>query len=1071
MSRSLFVLMLICFGCVVCGAQTPGPLPFQTPTVSRTQIAFVYAGSVWVVDRQGGEARHLTTQPGEESFPVFSPDGAQIALSKNVGGNIDVYLVAASGGELRRLTYHPKNDTAIGWSPDGKQVLFASGRTSDNFARLYTISAQGGFPTELPLPRGGDSSFSPDGTRLAYMPGFDPTRTWRNYRGGQTSPIWIAKLSDSSIEVIPRENSNDREPMWIGNNVYFISDRTGTANLFAYDTRTKKVSQLTKYEKYDIKAAGACDNAIVFTQGGALRLYDLSTNQTHAIDVRVKLGESDLAETKSRTAPVARWIRTYNLSPSGDQALFGARGEVVTVSADKSEARNLTNSSGIAERFPVWSPDGKWIAYFSDESGEYQLHLRPTSGEGSVKKIAIEAQPSFYDEPVWSPDSKRLAFSDKRLAWWIVDAEKGTARRIDSSTFSGQGSFPLSWSADSKWVAYAKNLPSRVKAIFLYSIETGKSHQVTNGRSETDWPVFDKNGKYLYFTSSASAGAANVFGMVALPFRANVTRTVQVAVLQKDGRLPFPPMSGEESSGITVRGIDLDGLGQRIVDLPIPARDYQGLVMGKSGVLFLYELSFVGVLNGEAPPVRTLHKFDLATRKFEKFIEDPRIFTISFDGSKVLYQKGPNWAIVSTDAPPKAEDGKLDLNRATLTIEPRAEWKQIYNEAWRLMRDYFYDPNHHGQNLAALKENYAAYLPNVITRNDLNYVFREMFSHMTISHMQIGGGETPPPAGQPANVGLLGADYEIAEGRYRITRIYRGNNSSPLLTSPLAQPGVNVQAGEYLLAVDGQEIVATENLYKYFIGKAGRPTQIKIGSNPKGEGARAVTVVPLPGENTLRDLNEIEDNRRKVNELSGGKLAYIYLPDTGTAGYLAFNQDFYSQLDKQGVIIDERFNSGGWPADYFIEALKRQPLSYYTFREGDDFPFPQNVMFGPRVMIINEFAGSGGDTLPWMFREAGLGPIVGKRTWGGGIGGYVNMPAFLDGGSMLAPNRAFFNPRKGIWDIENHGVAPDIEVEQWPAAWRAGHDPQLEKAVQVALEELKKNPPPRPIRPKPPIHK
>ncbi len=437
----------------------------------------------------------------------------------------------------------------------------------------------------------------------------------------------------------------------------------------------------------------------------------------------------------------------------------------------------------------------------------------------------------------------------------------------------------------------------------------------------------------------------------------------------------------------------------------------------------------------------------------------------------MLHQTGSGWAIVSTDAPPKPDEGRIDLSQATLTIDPRAEWNQMYAEAWRLMRDYFYDPNHHGQDLNALKERYKAYLPNIVSRNDLNIVFREMFSHMTVSHMQVGGGETPPPAGQPANVGLLGADYRIAEGRYRITRIYRGDNSSPMLTGPLAQPGVNANVGDYILAVDGHEIKASDSFYKYFLGKAGRPAQIKIGPNPGGEGSRVLTVNPMPNEVQLRDFNEIEDNRRKVADLSGGKLAYIYLPDTGTAGYAAFNQDFYAQLDKQGVIIDQRFNSGGAPADYFIEVLKRRPLAYYAFREGDDFPFPQNALIGPRVMLISEFAGSGGDTLPWMFREEGLGLLVGKRTAGAGIGGYLAMPELLDGGRMLAPNRAFFNPRKGTLDIENYGVAPDIEIANTPAAWRAGRDLQLERAVQVALEELQKKPPTRPIRPKWPAHK
>jgi tricorn protease len=1075
MLRSLFAFFLLTASSAVCAAQTAEPRPWQMPAVSRTQIAFVYAGSIWIVDRQGGEARRLTAQPGEESSPVFSPDGAQLAFSKSVGGNLDVHVVPVAGGELRRLTYHPKNDAVRGWTPDGKQVLFTSPRTSDGFARLYTVPAQGGFPAELPLPMGSDGSYAPDGTRLAYTPMPDPTRTWRNYRGGLSSPIWLAKLADSSIEAIPREKANDREPMWVGEKIYFLSDRTYTVNLFAYDTRTKKVSQLTRFEKYDIKEAAASEDAIVFTQGGALHLYDLKTNQARIIPVRVS---GDFSEIKPRVVKAQRWIRTFNLSPDGAHALFGARGEVLTLSADKSEARNHTGTSGVAERHPTWSPDSQWIAYFSDESGEYQLHLRPASGAGSVKKIPVEAQPSFYEEAIWSPDSKRVAFSDKRLALWIVELEKGTPRRIDSSTFSGQGSFRPAWSADSQWLAYSKCLPNRVRTIFLYSVDTGQRHQVTDGRSEADSPVFDPGGKYLYFTASASAAAANIFGMSAFPFRAAVTRMVMAAVLRKDDPSPLLPPSGEEqgrgaaaSAGLrsSARGIDVAGLSQRMVRLPLPARNYEVIIAGKPGVLFLQELSLANAVSGEGSPSRTLYKFDLAARKTDKFVEDFGGAVISFDGSRLLYQKGPNWAIVSTDAPPKADEGRLDPGRLEINLDPRAEWRQMYAEAWRVMRDYFYDPQHHGQNLPALQAHYAAYLPGMVTREDLNHVFREMFSHITVSHMQVGGGDLP--SGPSANVGLLGADYEIAHGRYRITRIYRGDNTHPLLVAPLTQPGVQVKEGDYLLAVDGQEISATQNLYQYFQGKAGRPVQIKAGPHPQGEGARTFTVMPIPGENTLRDFDEAEANRRKVDELSGGKLGYMFLPDTGLSGYMSFNREFYAQLDKQGLIIDERFNSGGAPADYFIETLRRQPLSYYAFREGDDFPFPMGVSPGPKVMLINEFAGSGGDTLPWMFRQAGLGTLVGKRTWGGGIGGYVSMPELLDGGRMLAPNRAFFNPRKGILDIENHGVAPDIEVEFTPAAWRAGRDPQLEKAVQVALEELKRNPPPRPVRPKYPIHK
>lgn len=1058
MSKIYLSIIWLLFTCLFTAAQNR--FPFQMPTASHKQITFVYAGEIWVVERNGGEARKLTNQAGEKLTPVFSPDETQIAFSMTVGGNLDVYVVAATGGEAKRLTYHPKEDVAVGWTPDGKNILFRSRRITDATHQLYTISAQGGFEKQLPFPLAWDGSYSPDAARIAYTPLGDPTRTWRNYRGGQTSAIWIADLATSQTQSIPRNNSNDRNPMWVGNKIYFISDRTNTANLFAYDTQTKKTDQLTRFDKYDIKSVSYGGDAIVFVQDGALHLYDLKSSQEHTVEIRI--GNNEFAETKPRSVKAARWIRAFNLSPDGKNALFAARGEILSVSADKNEARNLTQTSAAAERFPVWSPDGKWIACFSDETGEYQLHLRSATGS-EVKKISIETQPSFYNEPVWSPDSKKLAFTDKRLAVWFVDIEKAAATRIDADYRGGENDSPA-WSPDSRWIAYTKIQPNYLRTLYLYSIDAKKSYAVSDNRYDAGSPAFDSNGKYLYFTSSANAGPRRVFGMSSFTFRNLVTRNLQAVVLRKDDASPLSPAASQQASAGTenpASGIDTEGISQRIIRLPAPPRDYLGIAAGKTGILFVLEAG------NQGPGI--IDKFDLSSRKFDKFIEGAGGFTLSSDGTRLLYASGGNYFIMPTDAPPKAGEGRLDLANAEIQIAPRDEWKQIYNEAWRLMRDYFYDANHHGQNLATLKEHYAAYLPNVMTRNDLNVVFREMFSHITVSHMQIGGGDAPGQ-GQ-ANVGMLGADYEIEQGRYRITRIYQGDNSGSLLSSPLAQPGVNVRVGEYLIAIDGQEIKADENLFKYFQGKGGKPVQLKVAANPDGSSTRTVTVVPAIGENTLRLYDWIEENRRKVNELSGGKLGYIYLPDTGRDGYDLFNRDFYAALDKQGLIVDERYNSGGAPADYFIESLKRTSLSTYTFREGADMPFPVAAVPGPRVMIINEYAGSGGDTLPWMFRQAGVGPIVGKRTWGGGIGGFMPMPEFVDGGNMLAPNRAFFNPQTGNWDIENQGVAPDIEVELSPAAIRQGHDPQLEKAVQVALENLKKNPVAQPKKPRKAVYK
>ena len=1055
-------LLLICL--LFCGAkalaQQGERMPFQMPTVSDRQIAFVYAGDIWVVGRKGGEARRLINQAGEKVTPVFSPDGSQIAFSMNAGGNLDVYVVAAAGGEAKRLTYHPKEDAVAGWTPDGKSILLRSRRESDSTHQLYTISTQGGFEKQLPFPLAWEGSFSPDASRIAYTPLSDPTRTWRNYRGGQTSVIWIADLSNSQTQAIPRNNSNDRNPMWVGNKIYFVSDRTSTANLFAYDTQTKKIDQLTRFEKYDIRTVSSGTDAIVFAQDGGIHLYDLKTQQEQT--VAIKIGGGDFAEIKPRSVKAARWIRAFNISPDGKNALFGARGEVLIVSADKNEARNITQTAAAAERLPVWSPDGKWIAYYSDESGEYQLHLRSANGS-EVKKISIEAQPSFYNEPVWSPDSKKLAFTDKRLAIWYVDLEKGAPARIDADQRGGENGSPA-WSPDSLWIAYTKVQLNYLRTLHLYSLGARKSYPVSDNRLDAASPAFDKNGRYLYFTTSANAGPRRVFGMSSFTFRTLVTRNLNAVVLRKGDASPLLPSAARQDNAGAENAsssVDVEGISQRIVRMPAPPRDYIGLAVGKSGELFVLEAGIQG------PNI--LHKFDVSSRRADKFIEGVGGFTVSDDGSKLLYISGGNYFIVSTDSAPKSGEGRLDLASADIPIKARDEWKQIYNETWRLMRDYFYDASHHGQNLAALKEHYAAYLPNVVTRSDLNYVFREMFSHLTVSHMQIGGGDTPAP-GQ-ANVGMLGADYEIDQGRYRITRIYEGDNSDGLLSAPLTQPGVDVKVGDYLIAIDGQEIKAEENIFKYFQGKGGRTAQLKVATKPDGSGARSFAIVPMFGENTLRMFDWMENNRRKVAELSGGKLGYIYLPDTGRTGYELFNRDFYAQLDKQGLIIDERYNSGGAPADYFVESLKRASLSTYTFREGADMPFPVAAVPGPRVMIINEYAGSGGDTLPWMFRQANVGTLVGKRTWGGGIGGFIAMPELVDGGSMLAPNRAFYNPKTGNWEIENQGVAPDIEVELTPAAVRQGHDPQLERAVQVALENLKKTPENQAKRPRKAVYK
>lgn len=1059
--RTLTLLVCLVSVSLLVRAQTGSPMPLQSPALSRTHIVFVYAGDIWIVERAGGEARRLTSHPALERVPVFSPDGNHVAFARNnpAGGPLswDVYVVSISGGEPQRLTYHPEADIPAGWTPDGRGVLLTSFRERTAYLgyRLYTIPKEGGFPAPLPLPSAFKGSFSPDGRRLAYTPLWGlSAQTWRNYRGGAISRILITDLAGTQAEEIPREaDSSNSEPMWVGGKIYFLSDRTGTTNLFSYDPAAKKIEQLTRYEKYDVRAAAAADDAVVLVQDGALRLFDLKSGATRTVELRVT---GDFPETKPRSVDALRWISWSSLSEDGQKILFGARGEILAVDARTGTAQNLTKTTGAAERYPASSPDGKWIAYFSDESGENELHVRSTGADNTVRRIKVEKQPSFYSELAWSPDSRRLAFSDAHLSLWYVELEKAAQpRKLDTALLSdGTKYFQPTWSRDSGWIAYSKYQPNRQRAVFLYSFETGKSYQVSAPDTDARWPTFDRSGKYLYFTGSTNSGPVK-YGMSAMPFNQEVTRGVYAVILSRDGVSP-PAATEKEENKARPFAIDIDGIGRRVVRLPFEGRNAERLMAGITGQLFIIEGG-------------TLYRYRVGTEKPEKFTEGAGNYRISFDGSRLLLRRRGVWAVVPTLAPPKVDDGVLALKSLEIQIDPRAEWRQIYDESWRMVREYFYDPNMHGQKLAELRAHYLAYLPNVATREGLNEMSMEMFSHLSVSHISgISGGDTPG-GGENEKIGLLGADFEIDRGRYRLARIYRGNPTMEGLYAPLGQPGTNVREGDYLLSVDGADISASESLYKYFMGKAGKQVEIKVASQPDGKDARTVKVTPIASEYSLRQYEWIERNRRRVEELSRGQLAYIYLPDTFNSGYEIFNRDFYAQLDKRGLILDERFNQGGVAADYIIEILRRMPLQSGKLRDGADVRMPVGMITGPKVMLTNEMSGSGGDTLPWMWRQAGLGLIVGKRTGGLGVG--ASNQELIDGGRISVPDWGWYNPAKGIWDIENRGVAPDVEVEITLADWRAGRDPQLEKAVELALKAMAAKPNPPPRSPQYPIYK
>ncbi len=1103
-------------------AQSDQPLLLRFPSVSKTQIVFTYGNDLWTVPREGGEARHLTSGVGMEGLPHFSPDGSMIAFTGEYDGNRDVYVIPSNGGTPKRLTYHPAEEYVVGWTPDGKKVLFNSwGNSFMHFEdQLYTVPLDGGMPTQLPIPIAENASFSPDGTHIAYVPHPKWQAAWKRYHGGQTTPIWILDLKDSSIVKIPRENSNDDNPMWVGDTIYFLSDRNGPVSLFAYDTKTKQVSEALHSDGLDFKSASEGPDAIVIEQFGAIKLYDLNTHQAKNVPIRVT---GDIEAVRPHFAKVEpKRIVNFNISPTGARAVFEAWGEIWTVPTDKGDIRNLTHSPAVADRDPAWSPDGKSIAYFSDESGEYQLAIRDQNGIASPRQINLGNPPSFFYTPTWAPDSKKIAYSDKRLQLWYVDLDNPAPKMIDTDYFGGFGQTQMqqTWSPDSKWIAYVRQLPSGLHAVFVYSIEQHKSTQITDGMSDAQFPTWDKNGKYLYFTASTDTALTSA-GLDMSSDEHRTSRSAYVAVLSKDEKSPLAPESDEEKAKddkkpdqekdkakdqskdkdkkdkakasdksadkpaddkdkdkdkekdkkeepVVVK-IDLDGIDQRILALPIPAKNYLNMIAGKTGILFLSEGPQV-VTEDDYPNVgQTLQKFDLSKRKVDKFMEDINDFVVSFDGEKVLYRKGESWATVGSDdggsgsggAPPKPGFGPLKLDGWEVYVEPRPMWKQIYNETWRIERDFFYDPHYHGLDLEKAKKKYAVYLDGIASRAELTYLFEECLGEITVGHMFVGGGEAPEP--KKLKVGLLGADYSLENNRYRIAKVYNGENWNPGNQAPLTQPGVNVKTGEYILAVNGRELHATDNIYSFFEETAGKQVQLKVGANPDGKDSRDVTVVPVESEENLRHLAWIESNRRHVDQATGGKIAYVHVPNTAGAGYTSFNRYFFSQVGKEGAIIDERFNEGGQLADYIIDYLRRPIMSKVVTREGHDWTSPSEAIYGPKVMIINEMSGSGGDALPWYFRKAGIGPLIGKRTWGGlvGIGGY---PELIDGGRVTAPRAAIYG-LKGDWEVENHGVPADVEVDLDPAAWRQGHDAQLDKAIEVVMQQLKEHPLPEIKRP------
>ncbi len=1095
----------------------------QMPAVSATHVAFVFAGDIWIAAKSGGPAFRLSSPRGAESFPRFSPDGTEIAFSGNYEGNSDIYVMPVTGGEPRRITYHGAGDRMLSWYPDGQSILFQSQRTSftNRVGQFYKVAASGGLPEQLPVPYGEFGAVSPEGKRLAYTPASTDFATWKRYRGGMAPDIWIFDLEERTADNITRSDANESQPMWHGSTLYFLSDgdeRRGV-NVWAYETAGKQLRQVTKFSEFDVHFPSIGPDSIVFENGGRLYLLDLSNEQTKELEITLV---TDRATLRPRAQNVSAQIGNGAISPSGKRALFEARGDIFSVPAEHGVVRNLTDSSGIAERYPAWSPDGKWIAYFSDRSGEYELTLRPADGKGS-EEVVTQLGPGWKYQPQWSPDSRKLVFIDNAMRIHLHDRDGKMTEVIDRQLWHYNrdlGEFRASWSPDSRWLAFAGDLVHRQTAIVLYDTRDKKRHQATSGFYDDDLPVFDPDGKYLFYRTKRSFNAiysefepswiyANSHGLIAVPLRDDLPsplaprnddepskpagsrrppsnperkesppgteESVQPAeqeVLeislkeettpaesdkQSDGKPGEPPEKKTEPKKPKPVEIDVEGFESRAVLLPPGGGQFADL-LAISGKLLFTRYPRAGTPKGTHP----LCVYDLEKREEKTIFDDAEGVELSSDRKKLLVYNGKQWGILNATA---SDMQKLDkpLNTSALegTIDPPAEWRQIFADAWRIERDFFYDPNMHGIDWKAVRERYEKMLQHAVTRWDVNYILGEMLGELSVSHAYRSGGDVE--SGAARAVGYLGCDFALDQGAYRISRILQTAPWDINVRSALRQPGLKVKEGDWILAVNGKRIDPTKEPWAAFQGLADQPVFITVNGQPKLEGSREVLVQTMASETSLRQYAWVDANRRRVEKATDGRAGYIYVPSTAIDGQNELYRQFRAQYHKQALIVDERWNSGGQIPDRFVELLGRPVTQYWGVRDGRDWQTPQIAHSGPKVILANGWSGSGGDCFPWMFKKAGLGPVIGQRTWGGLIG-MTGAPQLIDGGSVTVPTFGIYDTT-GQWVIEGHGVEPDITVVDDPAQLARGIDPQLERAIEEIMKQLKGNLPGSPKKP------
>ncbi len=1081
--RQLFMLVFVTAIAAKVAAAQPVTRLLRSPSVSAQSIVFAYANNIWAVDRGGGHARRLTSFQGITQNPKLSPDGRLVAFSAEYAGNTDVYVVPVDGGQPRRLTWHPSADIVQGWTPDGMSIVFASPRATwapSGVPRFWTIPVEGGVEVAMPMPRAYQGKISPDGRHVAYrMPSsWDEER--RNYRGGQNKPIWILDLSTFALDTTPFAGTKEMDPVWVGDAVYFLSDRDGVSNVWSFDIKSRALRQMTTFRDFDVKTLDASGGSVVFEQAGYIHELDALTGAHHVVNI---IAAGDFPWMMPEWKDVSARATGLALSATGRRAAVEARGDIFTIPAEKGDVRNLTSSSGSAEIAPLWSPDGKSIAWFSDRSGEYQLAIAPQDGVGPVREIALP-EPSRPYSPAWSPDGRTIAFQDTHFRVWLVDVASGRAKVVANDPyFMLDRSIVPVWSPDSRFIAYPKRLRSLLRAIFVYDVASGNERQLTDGMADATSPAWDASGKYLWFLASTNF-ALNSSLLDMSKFDRPDVRALYLAVLSRTEVSPLltesddEPVGGRDSTrggtgdaahtrnsdstGATASQvrIDFDGIAQRIIAVQgVVERDYRELHSGPAGTVFFLEpIPPTGTADGQQGGQgggSTLHRYQLSQRRAVPFAQGVALYTVSGDGKKLLYRSagasGGFFLVDADRAVPQVGVGRLN---ATLRahVDPKAEFRQIFNEGWRNQRNNLYVKNMQGTDWPAMKRMYEPLLEYVNHRADLNYLLDNMGAEIAIGHSYVRGGDMPPV---PATTGgLLGADFSIGNGRYRLARIYDSESWNPELRAPLVMPGVPVSTGDYILAINGQELLAPDNIHRLLDGTANKQTVLTINSRPDMQGARQITVVPVASEQGLRTRAWVEHNRRLVDSLSGGRLAYVYLPNTGQPGYASFNRYYFAQQDRLGVVLDERYNGGGSVADYIIDLLGRDYDGYFNNPVGERYPYtsPANGIWGPKVMIVNEMAGSGGDLMPYMFKYRKLGALVGTRTWGGLVA-TSDTPPFVDGGSMIAPRFGFF-ARDGRFAVENEGVPPDIEVENFPRDVIDGRDPQLERAVQEATRLL-----------------